>query len=165
MFLNFIKLNKQIFLVGSATGVLGKDTFITTLVAKTILDAQEHLWKDVSVVPVPWNESRFSEKKTLTIGYFDNFEYFPCTPGVKRAVHEAIKHLKVAGHTLLPFSMLNPEMIIEEFFKLTTADDGKIRRLDLEGDIHDPCLGLEHLDPKDFHFQSPIMAPMIRSKY
>jgi len=79
---------------------MGRDAYIVAESTKYLLslDLTEY---DVNLPPLRWRDCQYVGrverplKQVLRIGWYDSLNIFPCTPGVKRAVAEAAKTLKV----------------------------------------------------------------------
>ncbi len=61
---------------------------------------------------------------TLRVGVYDDDGLFPCSPGVRRAVHEAADALRSAGARVVPFRIPDPARAFELFYALLGADAG-----------------------------------------
>ena len=67
----------------------------------------------------------FSLSNKLRIGYYEECEYFPCTPGVWRAVRVAKEKLQELGHELIPFVPPRVEYVISSVISMFYADQGR----------------------------------------
>ncbi|KAF2355221.1 Amidase signature domain, partial [Trinorchestia longiramus] len=143
-------------------GMIGRNGSIVVEATKAILSADfnQH---DVTVPPLPWNDSIYLgvSKKFLRIGWFDTTELLPSTPGVRRAVAEAIAAYKKAGHELVAFSP--PELVegLKLFMDLLMADQGSSAYPLLKGELVDPALSwykqCTSVPPQVRHLTKPIM--------
>ena len=61
----------------------------------------------------------------LRMGYYEECEYFPCTPGVWRAVRVAKEKLQELGHELIPFVPPRVEYVISSVISMFYADQGR----------------------------------------
>lgn len=61
----------------------------------------------------------------MRIGFYDEFEYFPTTPGVRRAVQITKTKLEALGHELIPFAPTNVDFAINSHINMLNADEGR----------------------------------------
>lgn len=88
----------------------------------------------------PWDETTFSSKKSLVIGYFVNDGHFTPSVAAQRAVTLAADKLREKGHTLIPFQPHDFEKAISAFFTFMTGDgEWKLRPM-LAAETIDPCI-------------------------
>lgn len=67
----------------------------------------------------------FSSTKKLKIGYYNQADYFPTTPGIKRAIQLAKSHLESLGHELVPFTPPRLDYVISNVLSMFYADRGR----------------------------------------
>ncbi|KAF2350278.1 Amidase signature domain [Trinorchestia longiramus] len=148
--------------ISGTVGMIGRNGSIVVEATKAILSADfnQH---DVTVPPLTWNDSIYlgMSKKFLRIGWFDTTGLLPSTPGVRRAVAEAIAAYKKAGHELVAFSP--PELVegLKLFMDLLMADQGSSAYSLLKGELVDPALSwykqCTSVPPQVRHLTKPIM--------
>lgn len=63
--------------------------------------------------------------KKLRIGFYEEFDYFPATPGVQRAVRIAKEKLEALGHELIPFVPQRVDFVISSVISIFYADQGR----------------------------------------
>jgi Asp-tRNA(Asn)/Glu-tRNA(Gln) amidotransferase A subunit family amidase len=98
--------------IPAVTGPMGRNVQDLKLVMKLVLDADLTRF-DATVIPAPWNESKFAEyatKKKLKFGYYFDDGVTISSPPVKRAIEETVKALEAQGHEV---ELVAPPNVIE----------------------------------------------------
>ncbi len=67
----------------------------------------------------------FSVTYKLRIGFYEEVDYFPCTPGIRRAVRVAKEKLEALGHELVPFVPPRVDYVISSVISMFYADQGR----------------------------------------
>ncbi|XP_066297047.1 fatty-acid amide hydrolase 1-like isoform X1 [Branchiostoma lanceolatum] len=109
----------------SSPGVMARDVDSLALGMKALLVADMFLL-DPQVVPIPFRQEIYEDKKPMRIGYFTSLRFCPPTPSMGRAVIMAKEALEKAGHTLVAFDPPDElRAIIDLTSRLVTADNGR----------------------------------------
>ena len=66
-------------------------------------EAKRMASRDWRVAPVSWDQSLYSPGRKLRIAYYEEDDFFPPMPGVKRALREVIELLRSEGHEVIPW--------------------------------------------------------------
>lgn len=74
-----------------------------------------------SLLPIPWQPEVIRDTRPLRIAYYDYDGYLEASPACRRAVQEAVKVLKDAGHELVPFTPPNVRDGLGIFFALLSS--------------------------------------------
>jgi len=106
----------------------------------------EHCWrntlglttKDTGILPIPWRDQLFNTKPK--IGYFTQDDFLSPAPGAKRAVTEAVAHLRSAGYDVVEFSSPPMEKMIYLFNGIVLADEARPLNKNIEWDKTDSTL-------------------------
>ena len=61
----------------------------------------------------------------LRIGFYEEVDYFPCTPGVRRAIRVAKEKLEALGHELVPFVPPRIDYVVSSVISMFYADQGR----------------------------------------
>lgn len=80
--------------------------------------------RDARFCPVSWNESRARNGQLLRIGWYDFDGFMEATPGMRRAVREAITVLQDQGHTIVRFCPPGLAKVSALYTQLVGADNG-----------------------------------------
>ena len=56
----------------------------------------------------------------LRIGFYEEVDYFPCTPGVRRAIRVAKEKLEALGHELVPFVPPRIDYVVSSVISMFT---------------------------------------------
>jgi fatty acid amide hydrolase len=131
--------------IGSRTAIVGQEVIRSQIgpLARTTadvalllraLDSPKHAPHDPSVAPLPIGDPTEIDLSGLRIGFFDDDGFFTPAASVRRAVHEARRHLEEAGAEVVPYRPPNAEEVIYLFFAAVSADGGKTLDVALEGE-------------------------------
>ncbi|XP_066301801.1 fatty-acid amide hydrolase 1-like [Branchiostoma lanceolatum] len=85
--------------VVASPGLLARDMDSLVLGMKALL-VPDMFHLDPQVVPMPFRQEMYEDKKPMRIGYFTTLETCPPTPSMGRAVIMAKEALEKAGHTV-----------------------------------------------------------------
>ncbi|XP_068223191.1 fatty-acid amide hydrolase 1-like [Palaemon carinicauda] len=111
--------------IESAPGFLGKDVSIVVAGLRAMLEGGPMIDLDPELPPLSWRHHIFNDIRPLTIGWYEDDNLFPVTPGCRRAVYEARQALAAAGHNIVPFT----PPAVDHAWKLITscfsADQGR----------------------------------------
>src|SRR5947209_7235541 len=80
------------------------------------------------------------DPRTLRVGFYTDDGIMQSAPAVRRAVHEAAKHLNDAGATLVGWHLPEPEQVLHLAYALFSADGGAHFKSLLAGGPIDPAL-------------------------
>ncbi|XP_018018280.2 fatty-acid amide hydrolase 1-like [Hyalella azteca] len=119
------------------SGLMGKDGAFVAEATKALFSVADFHAFDPEVPPLPWNDSVYLSKKALRVGWFDSISLFPSTPGVKRAVAQAVAAFEALGHEVVAFPEQNWMECLDIFVQLLFADQGKFTDLLLDGETVD----------------------------
>ncbi|XP_035699652.1 fatty-acid amide hydrolase 1-like [Branchiostoma floridae] len=120
-----IWLDTRLKVVVSAPGLLARDVDSLALGMKALL-VPDMFQLDPLVVPIPFRQEIYDDKKPMRIGYFPALQSCPPTPSMGRAVIMAKEALEKAGHTLVVFDPPDQMYAIMDLaFRLISADGGK----------------------------------------
>ncbi|XP_019645806.1 PREDICTED: fatty-acid amide hydrolase 1-like [Branchiostoma belcheri] len=109
----------------STPGVMARDVDSLALGMKALL-VPDMFQLDPQVIPVPFRQEIYEDKKPMRIGYFTTLQSCPPTPSMGRAVIMAKEALEKAGHTLVPFDPPDDlRAIVDLVTRLITADNGR----------------------------------------
>ncbi|CAH1243437.1 FAAH [Branchiostoma lanceolatum] len=127
--------------VVSSPGLMARDVASLALGMKALL-VPDMFQLDPLVVPIPFRQEMYEDKKPMRIGYFTSLHFFPPTPSMGRAVILAKEALEKAGHTLVAFDVPDDMYAsIELSQRLITADNGQTFYTKwLKGEIVDDTL-------------------------
>ncbi|ODM90213.1 Fatty-acid amide hydrolase 1 [Orchesella cincta] len=106
------------------SGFITKSAGLLTTVMKALLENNIQHELDFTAAPVPWNETLFSCKDRLRIGYFVSLPIFPSFPDVQKTVMDAKLALESAGHELVPFQMPDDFHHMKTNYALFAANKG-----------------------------------------
>lgn len=137
----------SLFQVPSVPGILARDYETLVMVCKLLLDkGYLRRYFDPDLLPIPWNEpviafsvsirimstygslisqQMYKVTTKLRIGFYQEFDYFPTTPGVRRAVKVAKEKLEALGHELVPFVPPHVDLVISSVISMFYADQGR----------------------------------------
>ncbi|KAA0197678.1 hypothetical protein HAZT_HAZT007741 [Hyalella azteca] len=118
-------------------GLMGKDGAFVAEATKAIFSAADFHACDPEVPPLSWNDSVYLSKMALRVGWFDSISLFPSTPGVKRAVAQAVAAFEALGHEVVAFPEQNWIEGLDICVQLLFADQGKFVDLLLDGETVD----------------------------
>ncbi|ODM90211.1 Fatty acid amide hydrolase 1 [Orchesella cincta] len=121
-------------------GFIAKNAKALSLVWRAILGNNIQNEFDPMTVPIPWNETLFSSKTQLKIGYYTSLAYFPAFLDVQKTVLNAKLALESAGHQVIPFEMPETYNYMKINFDLFTADRYSYLTKMFEGEPVSPCL-------------------------
>nr|CAH0098966.1 unnamed protein product [Daphnia galeata] len=127
--------------VAPVPGIMARDSKTVVTITKLLLhDNHLQIHGDPDLLPIPWNEKMFSEKKKLKIGYYEDDGFFPTTPGIRRAIQIAKSKLEASGHELVPFLPPRVDYVLNSFINILTADQSRYLLEALSNDDIDPVL-------------------------
>ncbi|KAK2725188.1 hypothetical protein QYM36_001589 [Artemia franciscana] len=120
----FKKSIKGILGVDSVPGILAKDVDAVIGVSRHLFGNRLQSELDPLLPVIDWNEKAFTSQKKLKIGYYLEDDFVPATPGMKRAVKEAMAALEKSGHELVPFRPFDIGNVTALAIRLLQADGG-----------------------------------------
>ncbi|XP_030583162.1 vitamin D3 hydroxylase-associated protein-like isoform X1 [Archocentrus centrarchus] len=134
----------------SSPGPMARDVDSLALCMQALLC--DHMFSlDPTVPPLPFNMEIYRSSKPLRIGYLENDGYSQPSPSMARGVREVKALLEQAGHTLVPYHLLNMNEIVPELLGRGVFADGAATLLQkLKGGPVDPCL-----KPQIFSYNLP----------
>ncbi|XP_046652403.1 fatty acid amide hydrolase 1-like [Daphnia pulicaria] len=149
--------------IPSVPGILARDSKTVIMLCKLLLDdGYIRRYFDPDLLPIPWNEQMFGLSNKLRIGYYEECDYFPCTPGVRRAVRVAKEKLEALGHELIPFVPPRVDYVISSVISMFYADQGRYVLEALSVDDIDPLLVLQiKVALKLPHLVKQIIRPLL----
>ncbi|NWV00215.1 FAAH1 hydrolase, partial [Upupa epops] len=126
----------------AALGPMAKDVESLALCMRALL-CEDMFSLDSTVPPLPFNEEVYSGTKPLRIGYYETDFFTMPSPAMRRAVRETKQLLEDAGHTLVPFELLNVDYILFNLFVRGMFADGGVSFLKkFKGELEKGSLGL-----------------------
>lgn len=160
----------------SAPGLLGRDVDIVVAGLQAVLEGEHMHNVDPTLPPLSWRGHLFAENRPLRVGWYDNDEVFPVTPGCRRAVTEARDALAAAGHTLVPFTPAGVRRAWRLLTACFTADQGQTSVRLLENEQLDQAVETNRQLMSAPRFvravvrqvvsrKSPLMADLLRSEW
>ncbi|NXR13602.1 FAAH1 hydrolase, partial [Semnornis frantzii] len=110
--------------VAAAVGPMAKDVDSLALCMRALL-CEDMFSLDSTVPPLPFNEEVYSGTQPLRIGYYETDFFTMPSPAMRRAVREVKEMLEDAGHTLVPFELMNVDYAVFNFcFRGMFSDGG-----------------------------------------
>ncbi|NXC69870.1 FAAH1 hydrolase, partial [Anhinga anhinga] len=100
--------------VAAAVGPMAKDVESLALGMRALL-CEDMFNLDSTVPPLPFNEEVYSSRQPLRIGYYETDFFTMPSPAMRRAVREMKQLLEDAGHTLVPFELMNVDYMLFNF--------------------------------------------------
>jgi fatty acid amide hydrolase len=131
--------------VGSRTAIAGQEVVRSQIgpMARTtgdvamLLRAAEsprHGPYDPNVAPLAIEDPARVDVSKLRIGFFDDDGFFLPGTAMRRAVKQAVEHLRAAGAEVVPFKPPNAAEVVYLFFEAASADGGATLDRALEGE-------------------------------
>ncbi|EFX81960.1 hypothetical protein DAPPUDRAFT_210998 [Daphnia pulex] len=152
--------------IASVPGIMARDSQTVVTVTKLLLnDNHLQIHGDPDLLPIPWNEKMFSEKRSLRIGYYEDDGFFPTTPGIRRAIQIAKAKLEASGHELVPFLPPHVEYVLNSFISILTADQSRYLLEALSNDDIDPVLNPTLLALSIPTLVKPLFRPFVSHFY
>ncbi|XP_062478998.1 fatty-acid amide hydrolase 1-like [Pezoporus occidentalis] len=128
--------------VTAAVGPMAKDVESLALSMRALL-CEDMFSLDSSVPPLPFNEEIYSSTQPLRIGYYETDFFTMPSPAMRRAIRETKQLLEDAGHTLVPFELMNVDYAFFNFcVKGVFADGGASFLRKFKGELEESSLGL-----------------------
>ncbi|NXN92187.1 FAAH1 hydrolase, partial [Rhinopomastus cyanomelas] len=128
--------------VVAALGPMAKDVESLALCMRALL-CEDMFSLDSTVPPLPFNEEVYSGTQPLRIGYYETDFFTMPSPAMRRAVRETKQLLEEAGHTMVPFELLNVDYMLYNFCVRGMFADGGISSLKkFKGELEKGSLGL-----------------------
>ncbi|NXY87778.1 FAAH1 hydrolase, partial [Alcedo cyanopectus] len=128
--------------VTAALGPMAKDVESLALCMRALL-CQDMFSLDSTVPPLPFNEEVYSGTQPLRIGYYETDFFTMPSPAMRRAVREAKQLLEEAGHTLVPFELMDVNYVLFNLcIKGLFADGGVSFLKKFKGELEKSSLGL-----------------------
>ncbi|NWX39612.1 FAAH1 hydrolase, partial [Steatornis caripensis] len=128
--------------VTAAVGPMAKDVESLALCMRALL-CEDMFSLDSTVPPIPFNEEVYSSTQPLRIGYYETDFFTMPSPAMRRAVRETKQLLEDAGHTLVPFELVNVDYAIFNFCVRGIFTDGCASFLrNFEGELDRGGMGL-----------------------
>ncbi|KAK8379951.1 hypothetical protein O3P69_019768 [Scylla paramamosain] len=125
--------------VHPSVGVLGRDVSVVVAAVRAVLEAEAG--DDPLPPPVPWRPYLVEGGRPLRVGWCEDDEAFPPTPGCRRAVAVAREALGAAGHTLVAFTPPGSRRAWGLALACLAADQGVALRANLRGEERDALIG------------------------
>ncbi|NWH70911.1 FAAH1 hydrolase, partial [Piaya cayana] len=128
--------------VAAAVGPIAKDVESLALCMRALL-CEDMFNLDSTVPPLPFNEEIYSSMQPLRIGYYETDFFTMPSPAMRRAVREMKQLLEDAGHTLVPFELMNVDYLMFNFcIRGMFADGGASFLKKFKGELEKSSLGL-----------------------
>ncbi|XP_030906654.2 fatty-acid amide hydrolase 1 isoform X1 [Melopsittacus undulatus] len=128
--------------VTAAVGPMAKDVESLALSMRALL-CEDMFSLDSSVPPIPFNEEVYSSTQPLRIGYYETDFFTMPSPAMRRAIRETKQLLEDAGHTLVPFELMNVDYAFFNFcVKGVFADGGASFLRKFKGELEESSLGM-----------------------
>ncbi|NXY46928.1 FAAH1 hydrolase, partial [Ceuthmochares aereus] len=128
--------------VAAAVGPIAKDVESLALCMRALL-CEDMFNLDSTVPPLPFNEEIYSSMQPLRIGYYETDFFTMPSPTMRRAVREMKQLLEDAGHTLVPFELMNVDYLMFNFCLRGMFSDGGASFLKkFKGELEKSSLGL-----------------------
>ncbi|KAM9008796.1 fatty-acid amide hydrolase 1-like [Ara ararauna] len=128
--------------VTAAVGPIAKDVESLALSMRALL-CEDMFSLDSSVPPLPFNEEVYSSTQPLRIGYYETDFFTMPSPSMRRAIRETKQLLEDAGHTLVPFELMNVDYAFFNFcVRGVFADGGTSFLRKFKGELEESSLGL-----------------------
>ncbi|NXG61592.1 FAAH1 hydrolase, partial [Hemiprocne comata] len=128
--------------VVAAVGPMAKDVESLALCMRALL-CEDMFSLDSTVPPLPFNEEVYSSTQPLRIGYYETDFFTMPSPTMRRAVREMKQMLEDAGHTLVPFELMNVDYVIFNFcVRGMFADGGASFLRKFKGELEKSSMGL-----------------------
>ncbi len=118
--------------VRSQLGPLARSTADIALMLQ-VLDPVQLARTDPRVPPLPFADPASLPLKGMRIGWYDHDGYLAPTPALKRAVAEALDHLRAAGAVLVPLTPPDGGEVLYTWLAAISADGGRTIDQQLEG--------------------------------
>jgi fatty acid amide hydrolase len=131
--------------VGSRTAIAGQEIIRSQIgpMARTAadvafllraLDSPKHAEHDPAVAPLSVGDPAEVDLDKLRIGYYDDDRFFYPAASVRRAVREAVEHLRDAGAEVVPFEPPSTAENVYIFFAALSSDGGATLDEALDGE-------------------------------
>ncbi|XP_053929353.1 fatty-acid amide hydrolase 1 isoform X2 [Cuculus canorus] len=128
--------------VAAAVGPIAKDVESLALCMRALL-CEDMFNLDSTVPPLPFNEEIYSSTQPLRIGYYETDFFTMPSPAMRRAVREMKELLEDAGHTLVPFELMNVDYVVFNFcLRGLFADGGASFLKKFQGELEKSSTGL-----------------------
>ncbi|NWS74873.1 FAAH1 hydrolase, partial [Crotophaga sulcirostris] len=128
--------------VVAAVGPMAKDVESLALCMRALL-SEDMFSLDSTVPPLPFNEEVYSSTQPLRIGYYETDFFTMPSPAMRRAVRETKQLLEDAGHTLVPFELMNVDYLMFNFcLRGMFADGGASFLKKFKGELEKSSMGL-----------------------
>ncbi len=95
-------------------------------------------WNEAEDPPLGFSDHGPIDIAQLRIGVYDDDEFFPPCPAVRRAIAEGATGLKAQGATIVPLPPPRTLEVLKSYFAIASADGGKDFRRMLKGSKLDP---------------------------
>ncbi|NWW93830.1 FAAH1 hydrolase, partial [Rhynochetos jubatus] len=126
----------------AAVGPMAKDVESLALCMRALL-CEDMFSLDSTVPPLPFNEEVYSSTEPLRIGYYETDFFTMPSPAMRRAVRETKQLLEDAGHTLVPFELMNVDYVFFNFcVRGMFADGGASFIKKFKGELEANSMGL-----------------------
>ncbi|XP_064003695.1 fatty-acid amide hydrolase 1-like isoform X2 [Pogoniulus pusillus] len=128
--------------VAAAVGPMAKDVDSLALCMRALL-CEDMFSLDSTVPPLPFNEEVYSGTQPLRIGYYETDFFTMPSPAMRRAVREVKQVLEDAGHTLVPFELMNVDSVVFNFCLRGMFSDGGVSFIrNFKGELDRSGVGL-----------------------
>ncbi|MFH4980720.1 hypothetical protein AB6A40_007429 [Gnathostoma spinigerum] len=122
-------------LADAAVGPMSKRIFACVYFLRHMWSKKYQYVKDPYSSPVDWDETQYSSRCKLRIGYYIDDGWFTPTPALQRAVLEAKVALEKCGHSLIEFRPSDVIQAFQNFSAAITVDGGEYLRRKLSKDL------------------------------
>jgi fatty acid amide hydrolase len=109
--------------IGIQPGPLARSVADLALAMRILVQASQDS-EAADVVPVAWRESSTIDVAALRIGFWTDDGYFPASPSIRRATHDAAAALTAAGAIVERIDPPDAAEAMRLFFGLVGADGG-----------------------------------------
>ncbi|KAG7173606.1 Fatty acid amide hydrolase 1-like [Homarus americanus] len=126
-------MNGDVGIRGSP-GLLGRDVEIVVAGLRALLEGGCMFELDPQLPPISWRHHLYTDDRPLRVGWYDDDNVFPITPGCRRAVAEARDAFHAAGHHIVAFSPPDVRHAWNLITAIYTADQGRTVQHLLDGE-------------------------------
>ncbi|XP_042213324.1 fatty acid amide hydrolase 1-like [Homarus americanus] len=166
-------MNGDVGIRGSP-GLLGRDVEIVVAGLRALLEGGCMFELDPQLPPISWRHHLYTDDRPLRVGWYDDDNVFPITPGCRRAVAEARDAFHAAGHHIVAFSPPDVRHAWNLITAIYTADQGRTVQHLLDGEVVDHSIStnkklaapkfIKAIRKQIVHRKSPLMADLFTSE-
>lgn len=149
-----------LFLVSNTSGLLGRNTDVLVAGMKALLQEGLMTKLDPTIPHISWNNNLYESRVPLKIGWLEEDQFFPVTPGCKRGIRMAKLALERRGHEVIPFNDLNLEEIYDCGLDIAFSEGGVAMLDHWKGEIIDDSVKIN----KNL-LSAPSLVKFIMEKY